>query len=598
VGISRGLIVVAALSALIAAVVAQPAARSAPATHECGLPDERPLWIEFGSGSVPPDVRAVFARPGVVVAASGVPLPRDYRAKGAATTYFVIDLPDYVGEPSRPADPAAVVPSADRLYDQAVASTACATPWIALNELLGSHLPTPWSATNAQYRANVLALVERLSQRGARPALLVHGDPSTAGEAAAWWARLSHSASIVYEAYYNARNISGLGAVMGNRRMRLGMRAIVRLFVRAGVPAERIGFMLGFQVAPGAAGREGLQPREEWFRIVKWHALAARQVSAEERTPTIWSWGWGNFGPQSVDPDKPAAACVYLWTRNHALCDGPAAAGPAFNTSMDEGQIVLPAGVHCSFSGGAVRRTAIAELARLTRARHPALTALFARAVLSARVRVMQAEVLRAERAAVARQFRGSRAAYLRALARRRATVAVARGVIGDELRRRRLAATVSSPQTALSVTADATAAAADTATCLRDELPGSGDFPRSNQREIDVVPLPSLLPFLFRDRTPPARPARPVAAREAGSTAVVLDWPDGRAADLAGYHVYRATTAGGPYARLTNAPLVRSTYRDPSPPAGAALFYVVRAVDTSVNTSGPSAEVTAPLPA
>jgi hypothetical protein len=397
----------------------------------------------------------------------------------------------------------------------------------------------------------------------------------------------------VYEAYYNARNISGLGPVLGNRRMRLGMRSIVRLFTRAGVPAEQIGFMLGFQVAPGAAGREGLQPREEWFRVVKWHALAGRQIAQDERTPTIWSWGWGNFGPQSVDPDKPAAACVYLWTRNPALCDGPAVAGVGFNASLTEGQIVLPAGVHCSFAGGAVRSAAVAELARLTGARHPAVTAAFARAVLRARVRVQQAAVLRAERGVIARVFKGSRKAYLRALARRRASVSGARAIIADALRRQRIAATVAS---ALVWTTDVTSAAADTATCLRDELPGRGDFPRSNSLDIDVVPLPAFLPFLFRDRTPPTRPQSLVAAREAtGGTAIVLGWADGRQPDLAGYHVFRATTAGGPYMRLTNSPLVRSTYRDASAPAGVALLYVVRAVDTSRNASGASAEASAP---
>jgi hypothetical protein len=570
----------------------QPAARSAPATHDCRLPHDQPLWIEFGAGSVPPEVRAVFGRPGVVVSATGVPLPREYRARGAATTYFELNLPRYVGEPSTPEDPATVVPEADALYERAVASTECATPWIALNELLGAHLGTPWSATNAQYRANVLALVQRLAERGARPALLVHGDPNIAGDAAAWWAAVGRSAAIVYEAYYNARNISGLGPVLGNRRMRLGMRSIVRRFTRAGVPRERIGFMLGFQVAIGAAGREGLQPREEWLRVVKWHALAGRQIARDERVSTIWSWGWGNFGPQSLDPDKPAAACVYLWARNPALCDGPSVAGPAFNASLTEGQIVLAAGVHCAFAGGTVRTAAVAELARLTRAAHPAITAAFARGVLRTRVRVPAAEVLRAERAVVAREFKGSRTAYVRALTRRRATVAVARAIIEDELRRRRIARTTPS---ALAWTTDVTSAAADTAICLRDELPGRGDFPRSNSLDVDVVPLPGLIPFLFRDRAAPARPGRPIAVREAGSTAVVLDWPDGREADLAGYHVFRAAGAGGPYVRLTDSPLVRSAFRDAFARPGIPLYYVVRAVDTSRNASPQSAEIAAP---
>ena len=45
--------------------------RPAHAGHDCGLPHTSPLWIEFGQGSVPPEVRAVFARPGVVVAPMG-----------------------------------------------------------------------------------------------------------------------------------------------------------------------------------------------------------------------------------------------------------------------------------------------------------------------------------------------------------------------------------------------------------------------------------------------------------------------------------------------------------------------------------------------
>jgi hypothetical protein len=581
---------------LLAALLLGASARPATASHDCGLPHGSPLWIEFGAGSVPPEVRAVFARPGVVVAASGTALPAEYRAKGAATTFFVLNLPPLVGQPAAPADPATIPLEADQLYDGAVASTACARPWIALNELLGPALATPWTPSNAQYRANVLALVERLAERGARPALLVHGDPSVAGDAAAWWASVARAATIVYESYYNARNISRLGPIVGNRRMRLGMRSIVRRFGAAGVPAERLGFMMGFHVALGTGGREGLQPREEWFRVVKWEALTARQIAREERTPTIWSWGWGNFGPQSVDPDKPAAACVYLWTRHPALCDGPPVAGPAFNTSLAEGQIVLPAGVHCRFAGGAVSSKAVAELQRLTRNRHSAVTALFASAVLGARVRVPRAQILNAERQVIERVFRGSRKAYVRALVRRRATLAIARGILADDLRRRRIAAIVAnrSGQTALNWAADATAAAADTAICLRDQLPGSGDFPRSNKLEIGVVPLPSLLPFLRRDRTPPTAPRAVVASLEAGG-AVVLDWSDGRDPDLAGYEVYRGTRPSGPYTKLTARPLVRSTYRDASAPAGTVIFYIVRAVDASRNASRPSSAASSP---
>jgi hypothetical protein len=590
-----GAIVALCLAALAAS--AGPAARSASATHDCALPHTEPLWIEFGQGSVPPEVRAVFSRPGVVLAASGTALPAQYRASGAATTYFVLNLPAFVGEPATPNDPAAIVAGADRLYELAVASTACATPWIALNELLGPHLATPWTPNNARYRANILALMERLAQRGARPALLVHGDPNVAGDAGAWWASIGRAGSIVYEAYYNARNISQLGPLIGNRRVRLGMRSIVRRFVGVGVPRDRLGFMLGFQVAPGAAGREGLQPREEWFRVVKWETLAAQQVARDERTSTVWSWGWGNFGPQSVDPDKPAAACVYLWTRDPALCDAPAVAGPAFNVSREEGQIVLRAKVHCRFPGGVVREQAVRTLQRLTRNRHSAVTAAFARAVLERRVRVTAAEVARAEAQVVARSFRGSRAAYVRALQRRRATLAIARGILADELRRQKIARLArAAGQAPLEWASRLTSAAADAATCARDDLPGYGDFPRLNTLDVDVVPLPSFVPFLLGDRKPPSPPRAVTAVRESGAVgSVVVDWADSREADLAGYRVFRATTPGGPYSLLTRTKIVRSTFRDARAPTDVTLYYIVRAFDSSANRSGNSAEASLP---
>src|SRR5207248_479015 len=98
---------------------------------------------------------------------------------------------------------------------------------------------------------------------------------------------------------------------------------------------------------------------------------------------SIWSWGWGTFGPESVDPDKAAAACVWLWARDQALCDGSAAGGPAFVTSLAEGQIVLPPGDDCGFAGGRHIATATVDaLARLAGDRHAAVTAAFEQAAL------------------------------------------------------------------------------------------------------------------------------------------------------------------------------------------------------------------------
>src|SRR5438270_6867713 len=134
--------------------------------------------------------------------------------------------------------------------------------------------------------------MQQLAAGGARPALLIAGNPTTAGETAAWWQQVAQVGDIVYESYYDASHIYALGPLMGNRRMRLGMRFFVAEFEAAGVPPTRLGVMLGFHSArtPGIGGRQGLQPREAWLRAVKWEALAARQVAQDTSIASIWSW--------------------------------------------------------------------------------------------------------------------------------------------------------------------------------------------------------------------------------------------------------------------------------------------------------------------
>ena len=105
----------------------------------------------------------------------------------------------------------------------------------------------------AAYRANVLALLRGLASRGARPALLVHGNPAVGGEAATWWREVGKVADVVYEAYYRATNISKLGRIVGPRRMRLGMRSIIRKFASAGVPREPSGSCSASRWRPGSS---------------------------------------------------------------------------------------------------------------------------------------------------------------------------------------------------------------------------------------------------------------------------------------------------------------------------------------------------------
>ncbi len=95
-------------------------------------------------------------------------------------------------------------------------------------------------------------------------------------------------------------------------------------------------------------------------------------------------------------------------------------------------------------------------------------------------------------------------------------------------------------------------------------------------------------------DTTPPAQP-RGLVAVVAGAT-VRLAWEAVSDLDLAGYHVYRSTTPGRGYERLTPAPQLGTTYVDTGVRPGATYYYTVTAVDRArrANESVPSSEVSA----
>jgi hypothetical protein len=416
--------------------LAGAARADAPGPLPCGLPQQPPLWVDYADGMVP-FWSTIFARPGVVGAASNFIVPPQLRAKGAKTVYFDLYLVNRVGAPSRPADPAVVESRADKLFDTAAASSGCATPLIALNELGGANLPTPWTPTTAQYRANVLALLQRLAERGARPFLLLPKRPYTHDEVADhWWRQVAQVADLVPEVYFSGPSVAQQGAVLGSRRLRGVMRKRMEDLIQIGIPTSRLGMMLQFSSTHGAGGREGLRPLAKWLEVVKWEALAAGQVAGELHIPTIWSWGWASFNPSGNDPDKPIVACTYLWTRDHSLCDAPALAGAQLDQSLDVGA-KLPAGTVCLLGKTALRAVDLAAVTRVTGDRDVAFSAAFEHTVLAAAQPVDATEVAAAERGVVLDRFRGSRSAYLAALAKARMSPTLARRILGDELRRR-----------------------------------------------------------------------------------------------------------------------------------------------------------------
>ena len=428
-------LLVAALCVLgvLAALVGSAAAR--PDELSCGVADPQPAWIDFADGSVS-FWRERFARPGVIVATGGPDLAAEARTAGAATVHWDMHLRKRVGTPSEPADADLMERRADSLFDYAVSVSGCERPLIALNEMWGASLPTPLTPTAERYRANVLRFVTRLSQRGGRPALLVSSEPFTGGDAAAWWRAIGQVSDIVLEKYANANLIWRDGAVDGSRRLRTGYRASAAKLFAIGIPPARVGLMIGFQTGAGSGGREGLQPRSRWFDVAKWQAFAAEQVSRELRLSHVWSWGWAQRNERSNDPDKTYAACVWLWARDPGLCAAPEVLGKELDSDRRTGQIDLPAGVRCVYDGNPLTASGVAALAKMTGDRELALTALVLRSVERDRADVSTAQILAVERRVIAARFGGSASAYRSALAETGASVAVARGIVGDELRR------------------------------------------------------------------------------------------------------------------------------------------------------------------
>jgi hypothetical protein len=420
---------------LLAALLALVAPGSALA-RECGIPDSNPLWVDFAGHDAP-----MPQKPGLTLAfTSGTVKPAEARGNGAATVFFDLNFNNRVGTPTVPADPALIRERADRLFDFAVSVSGCATPWIALNELFGAQTPTPWTTTTAQYRANTLALVRRLKERGAFPAVTIANPPYTGGEAAQWWRDLSASALLIRQVFFTSPNVPqlhALGPVRASRAMRSGMRALIRRFTDIGIPAGRVALELQFQSAPGTGGREGLQPRAKWLEIVKLQALAARRVTKELRTHSIWSWGWATFSQAGIDPDKGEAVCVYLWVRDPSLCSGPGAAGPAMDASVTVGQLEqLGTGVVCALPAGEIRKAVVDPLARAIGDRDIAASVVLERLVLQQEIELDARAVLAAELAFVDDHFGGSAGAYLAALRRIQLTRVAARGLLLDELRR------------------------------------------------------------------------------------------------------------------------------------------------------------------
>jgi hypothetical protein len=343
--------------------------QAAPSAALPCLQPAQTAWIDYGDKWVP--FRRLFFRPGFAVALAHDAPAADARHSGAQLAFWDMSLKRAVGTPARPAGTRTIRAAAARILEDAVRVTGCSTPVIGLNELFGAQRPTPWRPRHARYRANILALVQDLAARGAQPQLLISQAGATGGAAGRWWRAVAQSATIVRELYLPAPWLHAFGPARASVYMRFELRRAVRNLTTIGVPSSRVGIALGFQ--DGRGGRMGLAA-VPWFEVIKRETLATRQVAGEFSLASVWSWGWAAFPGSRADPATRRAACVYLWTREASLCDGPAAAGAGFDSSLSQ-----PA-------ENSRRRVTL----RLLSARHPAWFEVSASAKLAARVAFLQ----------------------------------------------------------------------------------------------------------------------------------------------------------------------------------------------------------------
>jgi hypothetical protein len=262
-----------------------------------------------------------------------------------------------------------------------------------------------------------------------------------------WWQQVASAAEIVREDYVPATATWKSGPILGNRDLRESYRQAIGDLTSIGIAPSRLGLMISFASTKGFGGRSGLQPATAWYEVAKWQSLAAQEVAAETGIASVWSWGWGQWSVAEQDPAKAYALCSWLWTRSPTLCDAPKAIGAGFDTSRTTGQLAtLTGGEQCVMGekgDKVLSNDAIQRLQLVTGERDTAYSALYERVVDAGRVPVPGSVVLAAERAVIAQEFGGNRSAYLLALRQAHASVDIARGVLGDQLRRAKLEATL-----------------------------------------------------------------------------------------------------------------------------------------------------------
>jgi fibronectin type 3 domain-containing protein len=75
------------------------------------------------------------------------------------------------------------------------------------------------------------------------------------------------------------------------------------------------------------------------------------------------------------------------------------------------------------------------------------------------------------------------------------------------------------------------------------------------------------------------------------------LSWSASNSANVNGYNVYRATSSGGPYAKLNTSLVGGTGYVSSNVASGQTYYYVATAVNSSNSESGYSPEAAVKIP-
>ena len=262
-------------------------------------------------------------------------MPPQLRAKGRADRYFDLYLSNRVGtRRSRPTR---------RLSRSGSTKLFDAAPLVGVHDSLdrrerafGAQPTTPWTATTAQSRANVLAYLQRARGEGRAtvPAPLEARHTPRPGRGRLVALGRAGGRPRPGGLTPQGLKVSAQGAVR-RQPPAAGDECASRMEdpIEIGVPTvpARTDDAHYRARPPTPGGREGLRgSRAGSDAGPSGRRSASRQGVAAELQPCerlVVGLGGVQPGRRGNDPDKPKAACAWLWTRDHALCDAPALAG-------------------------------------------------------------------------------------------------------------------------------------------------------------------------------------------------------------------------------------------------------------------------------